>query len=635
MFGKKKPQENQKRRPVGRSSLAQFGLLDMPDINDISGMNEGGSDDDDESLEAELEAIVSGSAPARQPRQPKTVSAIETIDKLAEECMKDVDNDEDDDDENLSGDEELMSELTTLSSSKELSVKASDHTHSQAIHVPAVSKLDHSLISTLEQRLSSYKSAESNAKTSGDGSRARRYGRGVKTLEDLLRAAKAGKSVNEEDIPPSIQIKPVQPGKVESSAVPPVQLSRETGSPFHEGEVSQSLKNSDLPPPLPPKRRSAQFEQGSSITSAAPEPNIPPSTKSSVTKQVDTTHKMLCSRRDQYKISALKAKKAGDMPIAMKFIKIAKQFDEVIDAVEKGDAVDLSNMPPSPPDFQEKKIANPPYRAAPQLPVSSQVQQSSDTVQVEAPDDPSLFKAPPPPASIEEALEQRLEKYRSTMEVAKNEGQNSKVRRLGRICKQYEDAIKNHKAGKPTNYEELPVPPGFGPIPLEKEENGSSSQIVPTPHPAAPPRGQNTPQAVNKPLVTPRNNTPHSQQGGRPDLSHKKDKPLQRTQSSVLDKQMKFLLDRQRMFKQAALEAKKRGDIQQAKEYLKMSMGLDPMIEATRSGLPIDATSIPTPPQLQEDFVIVEAKDCSITGEPTDIEEMYRKLERDLSQQIQ
>lgn len=30
---------------------------------------------------------------------------------------------------------------------------------------------------------------------------------------------------------------------------------------------------------------------------------------------------------------------------------------------------------------------------------------------------------------------------------------------------QYQDAIKSHKAGKPVDYEELPTPPGYAPIP--------------------------------------------------------------------------------------------------------------------------------------------------------------------------
>ena len=40
------------------------------------------------------------------------------------------------------------------------------------------------------------------------------------------------------------------------------------------------------------------------------------------------------------------------------------------------------------------------------------------------------------------------------------------ARRMGRIVKQYQDAIKMNKSGKAYAYEDLPAPPGFPPIPL-------------------------------------------------------------------------------------------------------------------------------------------------------------------------
>lgn len=42
------------------------------------------------------------------------------------------------------------------------------------------------------------------------------------------------------------------------------------------------------------------------------------------------------------------AKKSGDNSTAMEYIKIAKQFDRIIDAVNNGQPVDLSNMPGPP-----------------------------------------------------------------------------------------------------------------------------------------------------------------------------------------------------------------------------------------------------------------------------------------------
>nr|7ZRV_E Chain E, de novo designed binder [Drosophila melanogaster]7ZRV_F Chain F, de novo designed binder [Drosophila melanogaster]7ZSD_P Chain P, de novo designed binder [Drosophila melanogaster]7ZSS_D Chain D, de novo designed binder [Drosophila melanogaster]7ZSS_P Chain P, de novo designed binder [Drosophila melanogaster]7ZSS_h Chain h, de novo designed binder [Drosophila melanogaster] len=61
-----------------------------------------------------------------------------------------------------------------------------------------------------------------------------------------------------------------------------------------------------------------------------------------------------------------------------------------------------------------------------------------------------------------EALQQRLQFYHGQVARAALENNSGKARRFGRIVKQYEDAIKLYKAGKPVPYDELPVPPGFG-----------------------------------------------------------------------------------------------------------------------------------------------------------------------------
>lgn len=90
------------------------------------------------------------------------------------------------------------------------------------------------------------------------------------------------------------------------------------------------------------------------------------------------------------------------------------------------------------------------------------------------------------------------------------------------------------------------------------------------------------------------------------------------------------------------MEAKKRGEIEQAKEYLRNAKGFDNLIEATKSGLPIDASSIPTPPQLNEDFVVISepANDDSmpLSDDPmfdVEREELFGKIAQELKQQIE
>lgn len=55
---------------------------------------------------------------------------------------------------------------------------------------------------------------------------------------------------------------------------------------------------------------------------------------------------------------------------------------------------------------------------------------------------------------------------------------------------------------------------------------------------------------------------------------------------------MSVLQRRQDQFKAAALEAKKKGEVEQAKEYLRNYKGFDQLIAATNSGLPVDMNTV-------------------------------------------
>lgn len=70
----------------------------------------------------------------------------------------------------------------------------------------------------------------------------------------------------------------------------------------------------------------------------------------------------------------------------------------------------------------------------------------------------------------------RIVKYKESLETANNEGQDTKIRRMGRIVKQYEEAIVANKKGAKYDYEELPAPPGYPPLPLT--DNKPLVQVV-------------------------------------------------------------------------------------------------------------------------------------------------------------
>lgn len=65
-------------------------------------------------------------------------------------------------------------------------------------------------------------------------------------------------------------------------------------------------------------------------------------------------------------------------------------------------------------------------------------------------------------------------------------------------------------------------------------------------------------------------------------------------------KDLSTILERQRLFKEAALKAKQEGNTQVALTYLRNAKGFDSMIQAAESGLPLDMSKLPVPPQLKQ-----------------------------------
>jgi len=123
-----------------------------------------------------------------------------------------------------------------------------------------------------------------------------------------------------------------------------------------------------------------------------------------------------------------------------------------------------------------------------------------------------------------------------------------------------------------------------------------------------------------------------------------------RQHKSLQETQLALLLQRQAHFKAAALEAKKKGEIEEAKEFLRNCKGLNGVIEASRGGLPVNMATVPVPPQEQAAGggltrqVSVDAAWEVISGEApgtgvemgveADLAVLYQKIEDDLIAQI-
>ncbi|XP_018359618.1 PREDICTED: coiled-coil and C2 domain-containing protein 1-like isoform X4 [Trachymyrmex cornetzi] len=579
MFGKKK--EPRQPRPVG--SLEQYGIFEVPDIN-IGSINNNmeDDDDDDESLEVELAALAAGNDTSYKSRRSATRknAADVNLDEMVANCLKDTNSDE----EPTEGDDDpaLLRELQTLTGNKIVTEKADmpelvkeEQAESDEHEIKEEDNSIPKLIELLQERLKTYEIAEEKAKRNDETSRARRYNRGIKTLKEMLVSVQSGESVNEADIPPALP-----PSATTESTVQNIVAEEKTSSPVKVNEtiVTSDTSNNDNPPAV-----------------------------EDVTVDQEALDK-LKEQQQKYKTAAVAWKRAGNKEQALQYVKIVKQFDIVIAAVIEGEKLDLSDMPPTP------ILPSPTSTATPAAKEENELQQQGA---------PEAGPANCNPENIEGALKERLEVYRRTKVAAEDEGNTSKARRYGRICKQFEDAIKLYTHGKTVPLEELPVPPGFPPLILtpqnnditvqptsesELSENNIAKKSVQPKPPIPPPRGQKSNQRI----------------------------------TSRAEKQMLQLQLRQRELRQAALNAKKDGDMDLARDYLRQAKGIQPLIEASKAGLPVDMTSIPLSPlekvelstaQKDENFILISSENFSEDLNGTD-DTIYENLEAQLMKQI-
>ncbi|XP_077471992.1 coiled-coil and C2 domain-containing protein 1B [Stigmatopora argus] len=618
MFGKKRREPLPKGR--GAAAAKQMGLFVGMDPEDVMMMGaEDGLDDPD--LEAELAAITGGeTAPVpggRDKRKGRSPLPMEDIAKMADECMRDVDEGEDD--ENVEDDEDLLAELQEVvgeelhdnqvtSSSVSPSVKLSP----QETSTPALAAVPGSIQHTLGERLDMYNTALCNAKTAGEGAKVRRLERGRKTLESMLTSVKKGRQVSEADIPPPVATgaAPSAPevatpdseeGEQDSTASTPVlsaqpSLVEAVSSPEEAvslpEEAVPSLEEADLSPVKAEPSQTANTDANERVTA------------------------LLLRRQREYKMAALSAKKAGETEQAMVYFRTSKKFDSVIDAVKQGRAVDLSGLPPPPGES------------------SSSVKQPARVPQAAVP-----AEGPPPaPKDALEALEQRRAKYAEASTQAKSSGDERKARMHDRIAKQYQSAIRSYKAGKAVNFDELPVPPGFPPIPGQKAttaEQGlvAALEVASKISDAA----ESADEADEEKEVEPKKSTlgvPAPPRDRRRSPSASPERTSARDISPAAAEQLAFLESRRKQYLKAALQAKQKNDMEQAKNFLRTAKSLEAMVEAARSGKAVDISAVPSPPgDEDEDFVLVHHHDVGLSEKAEKAEQLYAQLAKILKQQ--
>ncbi|NXM87943.1 C2D1B protein, partial [Oenanthe oenanthe] len=585
----------------------QLGLfVDFNPEEMLLGAEEG---EDDGDLEAELAAIT-GAKVKDGKSKPKVKAPLpmDHIEKMAAECMKDLNEDEEEDaDDDLEKDTDLLAELQEVlgeegeTGSCEDEMTPTEPSPSEAEdELPELqSQVGMSFVfltillnqcchlqQTLEGRIADYRKAISNAKASEESAKIRRYERGLKTLETMLAAVKKGKKISEEEMPP-----PVATGK-SSSSVP--QAMGQGMQILHA--LCQSQHCLILPDP-----------------------------------QHSSTRAILLMRQKEYKLAALKAKQQGDLEKAKEYMRAGKKFNVVLEALDSGQPIDLENMPPSP---QGKACLQETFSGV-SLCCNGMILHLIAKLQPVCSEIFMMWHlALQQPRTVLEALQQRLEKYRAAAAQAKASGDDRKGRMHDRIAKQYQDAIRAHKAGRKVNFSELPVPPGFPPLPgVAATDGGSTIAAVLENASKLANMEENDEEEENEPL-------PQAPVAKKPTqrmliiftVSWKLTWRAESLDSaSPLDQSaLEFLESRKKQYLKAAIKAKRENNLEQAKTYLRTAKGLDLKIEQARSGKTVDISKLPSPPTDDEgDFIFVHHEDVRLSQKADEVYAQLVKLLKD------
>ncbi|XP_072505562.1 coiled-coil and C2 domain-containing protein 1B isoform X2 [Notamacropus eugenii] len=622
-----RPRKGPQARGQGVAAAKQLGLFVefSPEDMMLEAQDDG---EDDGDLEAELLALTGDSGAPESKARPKRKVPLPMahIEKLAAECLQDVgDEASDEEDEELEADTDLLAELQEVLGEEDEGEEDSGlsspeqalaPTRLSAPAAPEVVPTAGGLQGLLEERIANYQAAAASAREAGDGAKARRCERGLKTLQTQLTAVKKGQKINEEEIPP-----PVACGK--RPELPPPAESEGSGEP----------PTSPDPPATsdPPATPDSPPTPGPSTTPDLPSTSAPPEAGA---LEPDSLL-LLLTRQKEYKAAALKAKQEGDLERARECMRIGKRFGAVLEALESGQPVDLSGMPPAPSELKVLKKS--------QLPPSPGSLEHSKPVMSA----PTLALAPPPqPQTVLEALGQRLGKYQEAAAQAKSSGDVRKARMHERIAKQYQEAIRAHKAGRKVNLAELPVPPGFPPIPGLEPSLGSEDNPLAAALKAAQLLGgqeeKDEDEDEEEPLTQapvakkPAQRPSQAPQVARPSgvpSPEPKGSTSQETLSQAAREQLASLESRKLQCQRAALQAKRAKDLEQAKAHLRAAKALDTQIALVRSGGRVGSSGTKVSSSLTDEdggFVLIRHEDLGLSQKA---EEVYAQLHKMLQEQ--
>ncbi|XP_018051287.1 PREDICTED: coiled-coil and C2 domain-containing protein 1-like isoform X2 [Atta colombica] len=311
---------------------------------------------------------------------------------------------------------------------------------------------------------------------------------------------------------------------------------------------------------------------------------------------------LLQERLKIYEIAEQKAKRNDETSRARRYNRGIKTLKEMLVSVQSGESVNEADIPAALPSSATTESTVQNIEEKTSLPVKvSETIVTSDTSNNDNP--PAVEDVTVDQEALDK-LKKQQQKYKTAAVAWKRAGNKEQALQYVKIVKQFDIVIAAVAEGEKLDLSDmpptpiLPSPTSIITTPAAKEENELQQQGA---------SGQKSNQRI----------------------------------TSRAEKQMLQLQLRQRELKQAALNAKKDGDMDLARDYLRQAKGIQPLIEASKAGLPVDMTSIPLSPlekvelstaQKDENFILI-SKDFSEDLNGTD-DTIYENLDTQLMKQI-
>ncbi|BFY99926.1 hypothetical protein BsWGS_02966 [Bradybaena similaris] len=262
-----------------------------------------------------------------------------------------------------------------------------------AVTIPSDDEFDLEAVSTLESRLAHYNDMLLFASESqSDKRKIPKIQSAIRTVEFLLTRAKAKRPVWKKDIPPEFEYTVLQPAQQKGQLVNKAKFTLQLRSlqkrvqniTFKQEDQQKHLdklknKLQELETKFPKMQTSAELENSLAALTKEIE-SVEAIAFAEKSKDLDRSKEdldLIETRLTEYKAAVLASKRDGQVKDAIKHFKVLKGLQALKEALEKGEAVDMTLVPPPPRNFTPTSESLPSLADLNETTVSSEVSQNS------------------------------------------------------------------------------------------------------------------------------------------------------------------------------------------------------------------------------------------------------------------